>query len=106
VTAGHTATSNARLTKGTVLSGKISTAGGNPLPAFVTAVSAETGDAAGAISDDGSRYEIVLSAQAVKIFWTVTDVPAEFWYRNAPDFAHATSVQVGSSPLTVNLVTP
>jgi hypothetical protein len=106
VTAGRTATSNAKLTTGTLVSGTVTTAHGHPLTAFVVAVNSDTGDAAGALTDTGSQYGIPLLPQTIRL--TYRDADGAFgtlWYNHALDFEHATPVTVGTSPLTINLAT-
>ena len=105
VTAGQTATSSAKLSAGTVVSGTVSTPDGKPLPSFVVAVNSDTGDAAGGLTDDGNRYAIPLLPQTIRLnYEDNTFGYGEMWYQHVRDFDHATPVPVGSSPLTINLV--
>jgi hypothetical protein len=105
VTAGQTATSSAKLSTGTVVSGTVSAPDGQPLPSFVVAVNSDTGDAAGGLTDDGGKYAVPVLPQTIRLTYRDVDFAyGEMWYQNARDFDHATQVPVGSSPLTINLV--
>ncbi len=109
VRSGRTATADAKLSPGTVLKGKITTAGGEPADYSVVLVDAATGEdvAPSGGGEPAGSYEIHLAPQTVKVVYSSNRYPSTpYWYRDAADFAHATPVRVGREPVTLDLVAP
>lgn len=106
VTAGQTATSNARLSKGSVVKGRVLQSG-NPVRATVELVDPVTRDAVGYGETAGGAYEVRVLPGVVRVAGEIDAPPyTRQWYRNAADFDHATPVLVGLWPVTLDLVVP
>ena len=105
VGAGRTATVNAKLSRGTTVSGTVLGTNGAPLQSTVVLVNSDTGDDAGWATPTIGRYAVGVLPQAVRIRYTDPRTPAALlWYKKVADFTHATPVTVGSTAVTVDLV--
>jgi len=109
VRSGRTATADAKLSRGTMLTGKITTTDGKPAGYSVVLVDAATGEdvAPSGGGEPTGSYEIHLAPQTVKVVYSSNRYPSTpYWYRDAADFTHATPVRVGRQPVTLDLVAP
>jgi len=105
VSAGRTATANAKLSRGNTVSGTVLGTNGAPLQSTVVLVNSDTGDDTGWATPAIGRYAVGVLPQAVRIRYTDPRTPATLlWYKNVADFTHATPVTVGSTAVTVDLV--
>jgi hypothetical protein len=107
VTAGQTTTSNAAISKGSAIKGRVLHDGAGT-GAQVQVYDVLTGDAVGDYTEttDGG-YEVRVLPGLVRVSYSASVGPrAEHWYRNAADFKHATPVLVGSRPTNLDLVIP
>jgi hypothetical protein len=106
VRSGQTTTYNPTLLVGTVVTGTVTNAAGQPLTVDFDLVNAATGDhMGGGFSPNGTYRSLVLGRQDVKLNWFVG--LQEGWYDNKSDFASATRIRIpGRGTMTLNLVLP
>jgi hypothetical protein len=108
VQAGRTTTYNQALKVGTVWTGSVMDAAGNPVAISFDAYNAATGDQMGGGESSGGTYRtLILGPQTIKIKWSPSGspIPYERWYDDAPDAEHATPVDVPrKGTLTLNMV--
>jgi hypothetical protein len=104
VRSGRTTTYSPTLTVGTVLTGTVTNASGQPLAAEFDLRNAATGEPmGGGFSPAGTYRSLVLGGQDVKLNWFAAERSG--WYDNASDFASATRVRIPrSGTKTLNLV--
>lgn len=108
VQAAKTTTYSPALKVGTVMTGTVTDAAGNPLTIDFDVINAATGDImGGGFSPGGTYRSLILGPQTVKIKWRLYDgtTSHQGWYDDDIDFEHAKPVDVPKKgTLTVNLM--
>jgi hypothetical protein len=104
VRSGRTTTYNPTLRVGTVLTGTVTNAAGQPLVVDFDLRNAATGEnMGGGFSPNGTYRSLVLGPQDVKLNWFAGEQSG--WYSNASDFASATRIPIPKrGTKTLNLV--
>jgi hypothetical protein len=104
VRAGQTTTYSPTLRVGTVLTGTVTNAAGQPLPAQLRLRNTATGELMGSGYTEADTYRcLVLGPQDVKLNWFSGEQGG--WYDNAGDFASATRIPIPrGGTKTLNLV--
>jgi hypothetical protein len=104
VRSGRTTTYNPTLTVGTVLTGTVTNAAGQPLNTNFDLFNAATGEDMGeGFSADGTYRSLVLGPQDVKLAWSAADKSG--WFDNRSDFASANRIRIPRrGTKTLNLV--
>ena len=111
VKVGRTTSYNVALRTGTKVTGKVVGRDGQPVQARIIAVNALTHDdmVSADTGPDGVYQMRVLGPQLVKLQWIAfdEDLDNQGWFRNAVDFAHATTVLIpADGTKTVNVPVP
>jgi hypothetical protein len=104
VRSGRTTTYNPTLRVGTVLTGTVTNAAGQPLTAEFDLINVATGEPmGGGFSPSGTYRSLVIGPQDVKLNWYAAEQSG--WYNNASDFASATRIPIPRrGTKTLNLV--
>ncbi|SCL36178.1 Carboxypeptidase regulatory-like domain-containing protein [Micromonospora rhizosphaerae] len=108
VQSGKTTTYSPALKVGTVMTGTVTDATGNPLTIDFDVINAATGDNMGSGFSPGGTYRsLILGPQTIKINWRLHNETTshEGWYDDDIDFEHAKPIDVPKKgTLTVDLM--